>query len=157
MTDSEDWKEQRLVTVKDLDSICEQIVKLEQEKEAIEETLMAKNKEIMTMYGRATAFLAETGRDEYETPIGKLKIERKWRVNLPEEGEPRTALFNHLRERGIADAYLTIHSGRFNALYMADWAAAKDQGLGMEFTMPGVQAPTLFETTKFKLSKKAKK
>ena len=75
-------------------------------------------------------------------------------MSLPSEDVDKAALFKHLEERGISMKYLTVNSNSLNSLYMADWEAAKIAGEGMDFKMPGVSEPTLFEDLRITKSKK---
>lgn len=141
------------VTVKELDEICEKIAAKEREIEAHEAVLTEHNKELAALEGRAVQYLKELGRESYDAPAGKIKIEEKWRVNLPATDQEKTLLFDHLRERGIFDKYATVNANSLNSLYKADWDAAKARGEGMEFSMPGIGAPKLFEKPNFKAAK----
>lgn len=142
------------VTVAELDGLIAELAK--KEKECDEQAAITKNlnKEYMAIEGRIVNYMKELGRDKYDSPHGKFKIDEKWRVNLPEDDNAKRALFDHLRERGIFDKYATVNSNSLNALYMADWKEAQSKGEGMTFAMPGVPAPKLFEKLDFKATKK---
>jgi hypothetical protein len=56
------------ISVKDLDSLLELLKEKRAEKEAIEETLTLKNKEITSLEFRATEVLKSLDRDEYAGP-----------------------------------------------------------------------------------------
>lgn len=142
------------VTVKQLDELIEKLAAKEVEAEAQGAIMTTLNKEVAALEGRIVQYLKELDRESYDSPVGKFKIEEQWRVNMPADDNAKRALFDHLREREIFDKYATVNSNSLNALYMADWREAKEQGRGMEFTMPGIAAPKLFEKLKFKAVKK---
>ena len=141
------------VTVAELDELIKKIAEKEAEIEAQKEVLTAKNKELATLEGKCVQYLTELDRKNYDSPFGKVSIAQKWRVNLPEDDRAKRELFDHLRERGIFDKYATVNSNSLNSLYRQDWEAAKERGEGLEFSMPGIGAPKLFEALTFKASK----
>lgn len=138
------------ITIKEVDDLCKKMAEKEIEIEKAAAVVTALNKEYMQLEGQVVQYLKDLGRDKYDSPYGKCSITEKWRVNLPKDDEAKRALFEHLREREIFDQYATVNSNSLNSLYMADWKAAQAEGRGMEFSMPGIEAPKLFEALKFK-------
>lgn len=141
------------VSVQELDELLEKLSAKEKEIDAQKEILTAHNKEYNQLQFRASAYIQELGRDEYSGPAGKIEIKEKWRVTLPVSDNDKSALFAHLRERGLFDKYATVNSNSLNALYNADWDEAKRRGEGMVFTMPGVGAPVIDRLPKFTAAK----
>lgn len=144
------------VTVAQLDALIDEYFQIKKEAEAIEDTLTGKNKEMGALKGRIVGYLKELNREGYETPLARVAIKQKWRVNLPKTDFDKAALFEHLRERGIFEAYATVNSNSLNALYMQDWETAKARGEAMTFSMPGIGAPSLFEDADLKLKRGVK-
>lgn len=142
------------VTIADLDKIIEDIVKEYALLEVEESKVKERNKGIGRLEGKLTQILKDLGREKYETPLAKVALKQKWRVNMPANDIAKRELFDHLRERGIFDKYATVNSNSLNALYMADWKDAEEKGEGLGFTMPGIEAPKLYETTDIKPIKK---
>ena len=143
------------VTVEGLDALCQKIVEFEDAKDALEEQVSELNKEITQLVYRAAAFLKDLGREEYSTPIGKLIVETKMRVNLPQTDLDKQALFSHLRERGLFDKYATVNANSLNALYFADFNSLPPEDR-MTFAMPGIGPVKVEEHPKFKRSRKAR-
>ncbi len=143
----------KAVTVADLDSLIEQLAKKESESNAHAEITKTINKELMRLEGQVVAHLKDLGREDYLSPLGKVAIKQKWRVNMPADDHAKRELFQHLREREIFDKYATVNSNSLNALFMRDWEEAKERGEGVTFSMPGIEAPKLFEALDFKLKK----
>lgn len=144
------------VTVKDLDGLTAELKALETKKELAETAVKDINKEIAKIEGRCVQYLKDLDRTDYVSPSGKISIKQKWRVNLPADDIAKRDLFEHLRTRGIFDKYATVNSASLNALFMSDWAEAKKRGEGMEFSMPGIEAPKLYEAPDFKPAKQKK-
>lgn len=141
------------VTVQELDELIGQIAAKELEVEAHEAVGKSLNKALAELEGRAVSYMKELNRDSYESPHGKIKIEEKWRVNLPQTDLEKREFFDWLRSKGIFDKYATVNSNSLNSLYMAEWKEAQKRGEGMTFSIPGVPAPKLFEKPKFKAKK----
>ncbi len=142
------------VTVAELNDLIAKIAEQEQKIEVQAEVSKNLNKELAVLENRAVQYLKDLGQDEFVSPYGKCSIEQKWRVNLPENDIEKRKFFDHLREREIFDKYATVNSNSLQSLYNRDWEAAKLEGHGMEFSMPGIGAPKLFEKFNFKAAKK---
>lgn len=141
------------VTVQELDTLLKAVLDKEDEIEKIKEVLTGHNKELGALQGKCAAYLKDLSRRDYDSPYGRVKIKERWSITLPENEERKKELFEHLRTRGIFDKYATVNSRSLNSLYMKDWEVAKDRGEGLTFNMPGINAPTLFETIDFKRKK----
>lgn len=137
------------LTVDDLDNFVKQIKDKRLEAEAIDTQLTTVNKEIMSLEAKAVGILKELGRKNYTSPHGTITMEQKWRVSLPSNDISKTSFFEHLRERGIFEKYATVNYNSLNSLYLTDWKEAEKEGRGMEFSMPGIEAPKLHEALKF--------
>lgn len=133
------------ITVTEFDSMVEKIFDLKKEIEADEEKVAEKQRELDSLKAKTVLALKEQDRDSYKCPYGQVTITEKWRVKLPSEDSDKAALFEHLRSRGIFEKYATVNANSLNSLYMQDWEAAKKAGEGMEFRMPGIGEPSLFE------------
>ncbi len=133
------------VTVADLDALVADIFEQRKKIEESEAATSLLNIELTKMKAKALNYLKSLGRDDFKSPMGTIRASLKWRVNLPASDEDKAKLFEHLRERGLFDRYATVNSQSLNSLFMADWEAAKEEGRGMEFKMPGIGEPKSFE------------
>jgi hypothetical protein len=107
--------------------------------------LSSENKILAQMEAAVVMALKELGRKNYQSPHGTVGITNKWRVNLPQTDADKAKLFDWMRERGIYERYVTVNSNSLNSLFLEEWDAAKKRGEGMEFRLPGVPEPKLFE------------
>lgn len=133
------------VTVADLDRLVETIFEQRKKIEESEAVTTELNKQLAEMKAKAVNILKALGREDFKSPHGSIRVAVKWRVNMPATDEDKAMLFNHLRERGLFDRYATVNSNSLNSLFMADWEAAKEEGRGMDFRMPGIGEPKAFE------------
>jgi len=133
------------VTVEELDVLVTEI--FEKKKEIEEYSIGGKklNGDLVALKEKAVVFLKELDRRDYKAERGTISIKSRWRVNMPSNVEEKNKLWAHLRERDLFDKYATIQSQSLNSLFMQDWEEAKRKGEGIEFKMPGIGEPTLFE------------
>lgn len=146
----EEKKEVTEVTVAELDTLVKLISEQRAVIEEADRITASMNIELARLQGKVVQYLKELNRDNYKSPHGTVSVKQNWRVNLPQTDEDKKALFEHLRERGIFDRYATVNSQSLNSLYMADWAAATQEGRGMDFRMPGIGEPKLFEALSYR-------
>lgn len=140
-------------TIKELDELLFKMAEKEKEIDLAKAQLTERNKEFNTLQFRAIDFLREAERESYDSPAGKIEMKETWRVNLPENDIEKTKFFTFLREQGLFDKYATVNSNSLNALYRGYWEEAKAKGEGMTFTLPGIGAPKIDRTPKFKAAK----
>lgn len=138
--------EQPVVTVQDMDALVEEMRAQRDLVEEKENELKALNKQLTALEQKAVQYLKALGRENFSSPHGTLYISQKWRVNLPKTDEDKAALFKHLEERGIFMQYATVNSNSLNSLFLEDWKDAMERGEGMDFRMPGIAEPKLYET-----------
>jgi hypothetical protein len=144
----------KAITVQDLDQLIAQISAKREEIEKSEAVTTGLNKELALLKAKAVNYLKELGRENFQSPHGTVRVSQKWRVNLPKTDDGKAALFEWMRGQGIFDMYATVNSNSLNALYMAEWEAAKKRGEGLEFSMPGIDAPKLFEDLSYSKARK---
>ena len=138
------------VTVQELDNLIAEIAKLREVTDTKKTELSQLNKELESMEFKAVAYLKELGRKSYKTDNGMITRVEKWRVNIPATPEAKNALFNYFKERDLFDKYATVNSNSLNSYFMEEWENAKQRGEGMDFNIPGVDAPKLTEIISFR-------
>lgn len=145
--------EAKQLTVDDLDQFVKSINDKRLDEAARDTELKALRAEIDRLEAKAVMLLKELGRKNYQSPFGTISVVEKWRVSIPKTDEQKTLFFNHLRERGIYEKYVTVNSNSLQSLFLTDWDEAKKEGRGMEFVMPGIEAPKLHESLRFARAK----
>lgn len=139
-------EQSRPVTVEELDKIISEMTALRFEVEGFEEEIKNRNKRLADYKGMVAKFLKELDRDSFVGATGwKIYQKAKWSVKVPQDQLDKAKLFDFMRGQGVYDKYATVHAQAFNSYYMAEWEAAKAEGRGMEFEIPGVAPPVLFE------------
>jgi len=138
------------VTVQDLDKLVKEIADKEAAIDVQSNITKALNKELAQLEQQAVLVLKDLDRESYDSPFGKLKIDCKWRVNLPETLADKMEFFEWLKSRDIFETYATVNSNSLNSLYFAEQRSSEDP---LTFSLPGIPSPTLFEKLNFKRSK----
>lgn len=142
------------VTVEELDNLLAAYKEKDAEKAIIAEQLKEKNKELIAIEGRVTAYLKELGRDNFDSPFGKCELFQDEYVKMPDGPEEKGKLFAWMREHEIFDKYATVNSNSLNALFFRERASAVEQGADpMTWTLPGLTVPTIHERSKIKVKK----
>lgn len=134
-----------LVTVAELDTLTQYLFDMRDYVESIEAYVSELNKATARVKMAAVRYLKELNREDYPAERGTIRIREQWGVKLPDSEEKKALFLNHLKERGIYERYVTVNAASLKALYNSDWEAAKKRGEGMEFEMPGIEPPTLYE------------
>lgn len=144
------------MTVAELDAMMRRLGEIEDEIEKLEAQVTVFNKEYGQIQARCTAYLKELNRKDYVSPYGKLTRKQEWTVTLPKD-KNKYLFFDYLKKKGIFEDLIGIHSKTLQAYYNAEWKVAEDEGgeaAAMTFSLPGIGAPKLFETVKYKPVKK---
>ena len=134
------------VTEQDLDNSIASFFELEAEIDAAEDLIKPKKKTLEDLKAQIAGHLKELNRKTYDSPAGRFTLVQKWRVNLPETLPDKLKLLDWLKEKGIYEETVTVNSNSLNSLYMQEWEAAKRNGEGMDFSIPGIGEPKLYET-----------
>lgn len=133
------------VTVQDLDNLVQAIFDQKQTIEQKELELKELNKVLMDLKAKSVTYLKELNRSSYQTPFGTISLKERWRVSLPKSEEDREAFFSWLKEKNLYEGMVTVNANSLNSLYMSEWEVAQSEGKGMDFSVPGIKEPTLFE------------
>ncbi len=95
-----------------------------------------------------TEILKLAGKTSHKCAHGTVYMAEKWRVNVPKTQADKIAFFNYLKSQKGEEVmwqYVTCNSNSLQPLYTGDWEKAKEEGRGMEFAIPGIQAPSVYQ------------
>lgn len=138
------------VKVKELQAVIQEIQVNEDSVEALENSIKEHNKILASLRAKATGYLVELGWNEFDCPLGKIKMVERWQTKAPSSVEDKAKLFGWMRERGIYDKYATVHAVALRSLFLAEREVALENGEDpVTFALPGMEPATLFEDLKF--------
>jgi hypothetical protein len=112
--------------------------------EAMKEALTEENKKLMQIEGKLAAVLDELGWKSFRSPHGTVGIKEIWSYRLPKTPEDKSAFFDYLKERGVFENLVSVHSQTFQSFCAAEARAAKEEGRLP--SIPGVDAPALHKS-----------
>lgn len=133
------------VTVSELDNLCKEIFEQKAKIKEVEDKLSDENKKLAELQMKATSYLTELDRENYKSEFGTLYVQNVWSWTLPKTDEDKAKFFGYLKEKGLFDKYATVNHASYNSYLKAEFEAAKEDGRGMDFSIPGVPEPTLFK------------
>lgn len=133
------------VTVSELDNLCKEIFEQKSKIKEVEDILSTENKKLAELQANATSYLNELDRENYKSDYGTIYVQNVWSWTLPKTEEDKTKFFGYLKDKGLFDKYATVNHAAYNAYLKEEFAAAKEDGRGMDFSIPGVPEPTLFK------------
>lgn len=134
------------ITVEEFDKLVLSLFEKRKEYEEKKRISAEAGEEVDRLQGQVVMALKELGRSSYKSDAGTVSITERWRVNLPSNEEDKKAFFNYLKEKGLLWQYATVNSNSLNSLFLTEWEIAKEEGRGMEFKVPGIGEPKLFES-----------
>lgn len=137
------------VKVTELDDLCKRWKEKEDEIAVLAEQVKQINKEISGIKASIAGHLAEANRTDYVSPFGKVKTVERWQTKMPGDLERKNELWGWMREKGIYDAYATVHATALNSLFLKERELAVERGEDLlTFALPGMEPATLFEDVK---------
>lgn len=142
----------------ELDRICKDVVAKRGEADAIKEELSRKLRECEEAEFALSAFMLAHGKSKYHVDgLGTFGIQKKKSFCVPKSPEDRVAFFNWLKEKGIFESTITVHSATLNALIEAEGIAEYGEGWVNNLDaviIPGLGIPKEYE--KVRITKERK-
>lgn len=148
-----DVMEHKAITVEEFEQLIKDIQAQRSEVEAKKALLSAENEKLEALETKALEALKATGKDSYQGAVGTVYTLHRMSVSVPKDPEKRKLFFEYLQKKGVYDSLITINSQTLNAFYKSEFEAAKEAGLGLEFQVPGIEEPKIFESVGFRKAK----
>lgn len=134
------------VTIPEMNDLITMLYEEKAKKKALEEQVKAINKDIIVISSKLIDILKQHNMKSHTAPAGGVSIKRVYSVKTPKTDEDKKALFDWLTEHEKFLHYATVHSRSLQKLYNTELEEATRRGEGMDFAIPGIGAPTMFET-----------
>lgn len=133
------------ITVAELESQCESVAT----QRLVVDQISAKKKEadkvLEDLELRVMETLKALDKKSYASKAGNFIISHKLSVKIPQTDAERAAFFQYLKDRGMFETMIGVHSAKLNSFYKEEFEAAKQRG-DEDFEIPGILPPTLVET-----------
>lgn len=141
------------IKVEDLDELVSKIERMRHMHDEVKAEASALGNELKALEEKAVGYLKELDRTSFQTKWGTIGFSRIWSVATPKTDKDRQAFFQWMKDKGIYDDYIGVNSQALNKLYRTEMEAAKERGDLMDFQIPGISEPTLFERFSFRKAK----
>lgn len=131
--------------IADLNSLVAELFRLRAMKSELTEKEKELNGQIKELSVRLIAILKENNMKSHKAPDGGIGIKRVYSVKVPSNDDEKQKLFDWLTEKNMFLKYASVHSRSLQKLYNDELDEAVRRG-ELDFSIPGVGQPTMFET-----------
>lgn len=140
------------VTTQQIQDALNRVHELATEEARIEHERKKITKLKMSAEALAVSLLEAANLEEFShKELGKFKIKQKSTLSFKDVD--KEAYYKYLKETGQFDGLATIHAKRFIGWYNDEYDRAVEEGRGMEFSVPGVPEPKIYNTLNYKKPK----
>lgn len=119
--------------VKQVDEMVEKLRVATQKRKEIERDLSEVKLEIGLLQGQLKSILEDEGRDSYKCPSGTFSYKYVPTFRVPSDEANREVFFQHLKDEGLFDSMITVHSATINS-----YGLQCKEDKGEEYTIPGI-------------------
>lgn len=143
-----DWTEEKTIsntTIQTLDRLCEKFADLKGRADALEDQAKSFRDMANEISAEIMALLTESKKTSWQTPIGNFILSNRFTVPTPKDPEQKQAFFSYLKQKGIFEDLVSVHSQTLNAWYRQELDAALDKG-DVNFKVPGLEDPKYVQT-----------
>ena len=155
MTDLEQWKEAsgKEVSLGELDVLVTDLFEVGKQYDELEAKKKERGQAYEELQGKILLILQQAGKSKYSVDgVGSISVANKYVIRVPKEissiRECRAWFMLH-KGPDVTDGYFKPNSQALTAFYNAEKEASNDP----MFSIPGVEAPTLVQTLRFKSEK----
>lgn len=139
-------EELKSTTIEEFENLCERAFELRREADKLQEAHDETKRALTELQQSIVRLLLEHGKESYRARTGTVSVSKRLAVRCP-QGADKEKFFEYLKTKGIFEDIATVHSATLNAYYKGEMEAARSQGQDIaNFQIPGVGAPTYFET-----------
>lgn len=134
--------------VSDLEAVCSQIKDARQVEADIKNVLKEHQEKLSSLESKALEMLNELDKDSYRSNSGTIYRSSRVTWLVPKMPEERLAFFGYLREQGVFEQMITVHSQTLNSYCKVEAEKAKERGEVLE--IPGLGTPSIQENIGFR-------
>jgi len=134
----------KAVTLQELDQLIEQMYDEQLAVEAVKTRLDEVEAVFNNTKNRVLSIFQEFNKPSYRTGRGMVVRQKRFTVAHPKDPEQKAKFYQFLKDKGIFEDMVTVHSQTLNSYYKAEMEAAIEAG-ATDFEMPGVGEPKMVE------------
>jgi len=136
-------------TIVEFEQICEEIQKQREECDKVKQESKRVNEKLDELEKKALAMLETNEISSYAGKVGRISMQVRETVRVPQDPESREQFFAWLKDRGLFESTITVHSQTINSLYRREAEAAVEAG-NLMFSIPGLGEPTRQQILSFR-------
>ena len=136
----EETQENQNVSVEQFDGICKATFEQRLVCEEIEAKLSEENKKLEELKNKLVKLLEATNRDSWKSPYGTVSRVERTSITMPKDPESKEKFFAYLKNKGIFENLITIHSQTLNSWYKQEKEVAESEG-NFHFKVEGLPEP----------------
>jgi len=130
------------ITVSDLDNFCERIDMQNTICKKAAEVLKEEKALLESMKAEGMAHLEGLERENYKSDFCTIYMKNNFSVKLPAEPHNREKFFNWMKDKGIFESKISVHSRTLVTMYNEFFELAQDP----DFSIPGITDVKAYQT-----------
>jgi hypothetical protein len=132
------------ITVKQLDELCEVVSKQRGVVDEMKGKLKEQQEVLDGLELKLLAALTDSGKNSWKVGDALFTKVTRFSVQTPKEMPDKLAFFDYLKQRGVFEELVNIHSNTLNSFYKQEQENASKEGRIL--SIPGIKEPTSSET-----------
>lgn len=133
------------VTVQQLEGMIKEMYELDDQIGALEAEADKIKKVRDNTKARVLTIFQEFNKTSYRTGRGIIVRQKRFTVAHPKDPEKKAAFYGFLKEQGVFEDMVSVHSQTLNSWYKEQMDEAIKAG-NVDFAVPGVDEPKMVET-----------
>ena len=152
---SEEWFEEQQMdktTLEDFERLCAIAFEQREKIDAIKEKVKEEETVLEGIENKIATILDAHEKQSYQSAAGTVYFHETTSFKLPEGAENKQLFFSHLKQKGIFEDMVSVHSKTLNSYCKKEMEAAIEQG-NVTFKVPGIGDPVVIRDVRFKKAK----
>ncbi len=134
------------VTVEEFEALCAELYEQKEVIEQKKDELSVENRKKEALENKIKQHLDAMDRKNYKSKLGTVGIVREITYSLPKTDEDRHAFFDFLKVKGVFENMISVNHKTYNSFIKEQRELAEEDGTILDFSIPGVGAPSIHET-----------
>lgn len=116
------------VTIKELNELCTNMYELKAEALALSDQAKEKNKAVAVLQAKILDLFEEHDMTSHAGPFGKVIKTKRYSVKKPTTPEDKQAFYGYLKEQGIFEDMISVHSSTLQSYVKQEIEAMESEG-----------------------------
>ena len=121
----------------EFNEIVEKIYNVKSKITDLKGELKLKEAEFRGLQSQVIEYMEDAKMGSFDSPHGKVVLCERFSVKQPSSPMDKELFFGFLKDRGVFEEMVSVHSRTLNAFYKQEMEAAKLEG-NFEFEIPGI-------------------